>query len=450
VPDRPPRPVRAGRPLGPHADRLAGVLRHPVSQNALALYAYQAAVTLLPLITLPYLARVLGPAELGRVVLVQSFSWVLGHLVHYGFDLSGPRALARRRGDRAAMARTVADVTGAKLVLAAGCGVLSLSALLVVPQFRAEPTLVAWGCALAVLHGLRPGWFFLGIERMRPVAAIDLAILVLSAGALVALVRDAGDGWVVLAIWTTGAAAGVLANGALMYRLVPAVRPRAVEVAAHLRESWNLFVATGAASLYTTANVFLLSLVAPAAAVGQFAAAERVTRAASRFVPPIATAVFPRVTWLLSTGAEARARRLAVIALGVLVALGVGLAALLAAFAEPIVTVVFGPGYEPAVPVLRILALLLPLVAITTALGQHWLIARGLDRSVTLVTLAAGALNVVLVLVLVPSVGLTGMAWQLVGIELLLAAGMAAALRPTGARRRGRSRSAGSRSAWGQ
>lgn len=245
------------------------MLGHPVSQNALALYAYQAAATLLPLITLPYLARVLGPAELGRVMIFQSFAWVLGQLVHYGFELSGPRALARLRGDRAAMARTVADVTGAKLVLAAACGLLSLGALLVVPHFRQQPALVAWGCALAVLHGLQPGWFFLGIERMRPAAAIDLAVLVLSAGALVGLVRDSGDGWVVLAVWTAGAAAGAFAKGVLMYRLVPAVRPRLVNVCAHLRESWNLFVATGAASLYTTANIFLLGLVAPAVQVGR-------------------------------------------------------------------------------------------------------------------------------------------------------------------------------------
>lgn len=141
------------------------------------------------------------------------------------------------------------------------------------------------------------------------------------------------------------------------------------------------------------------------------------------------------MTFLLTSGQDARARRLAVLALGLLVALGTGLAAVIAVFAGPIVEIVFGPGYEPAVPVLRILALLLPLVAVTAALGQHWLIARGLDRRVTVVTLGAGLANVALVPLLVPSVGLVGMAWLLVGIELAIAAGLMVALRtrPAGA-----------------
>lgn len=67
--------------------RLSQVFRGRTAQNLLALYGVQFANYLLPLITLPYLTRVLGPESWGSLVVVQSFAQYLSLLVEYGFNL---------------------------------------------------------------------------------------------------------------------------------------------------------------------------------------------------------------------------------------------------------------------------------------------------------------------------------------------------------------------------
>src|SRR4051812_22986564 len=144
--------------------RLRWVLRHPVTVNAAALYAGQLAISVLPLVVLPYLARVLGPSQLGVVVFVQYFSFLLGAVLEYGFGLSGTRAVARARAEPGALADTVAGVVGAKLLLTGACLLLSLVLWPLLPIFRHAPDLLALGVALTLGQGLSPGWFYGGVE----------------------------------------------------------------------------------------------------------------------------------------------------------------------------------------------------------------------------------------------------------------------------------------------
>jgi PST family polysaccharide transporter len=94
-----------------------------------------------------------------------------------------------------------------------------------------------------------------------------------------------------------------------------------------------------------------------------------------------------------------------------------------------LVHVLLGPGFEPSVVVLRILALLPPLVAVSNVLGIQWMLALDLDRFVTAVVVSAGLLNVCLAVVLVPHYMHVGMALAVVASETLVVVGLYAVLR---------------------
>jgi PST family polysaccharide transporter len=89
-----------------------------------------------------------------------------------------------------------------------------------------------------------------------------------------------------------------------------------------------------------------------------------------------------------------------------------------------VVAILLGRDYAAAVPVLQLLALLLPIIAVGTVLGIFWALPLGRDRALLLVTAAAGVLNVLLVLMLVPRHGARGMAGAVVAAELLVSASL--------------------------
>ena len=409
--------------------RTREALRHPVSQNAAALYAVQVVLTVLPLITLPWLARVLGPAELGVVVFVQSFSFLLGMLIEFGFGLSATRRIAGERDDPRAMGETVAGVLGAKLALMGIAAAVSLVALLSVPAFREDPRLLAFGLAMALVQGLLPLWFFTGLEQLRLTAAIDVTVRLLTAVAIIVLVREEGQGLRVLWIWTIGPAISVIALNVLMYRRVPWVKPSANLRQVAFKEGWALFIATAAVSLYTSGTVFMLGLVVSSAQLALFSAAERVVRAAIRATGPIAGAAYPRISHMLAEGRGDRAQRLSTLVLLAVTALASVVCVLMLLLAPTLVDLLFGAEFEDSVEILRILALLIPPVAVGGTLSGLWLITRRLDRIPTVIAIGGGLVNVVLTPLVGSLSGPTGVAWTLVGIETAVAVALVIVIR---------------------
>lgn len=80
--------------------RLSNFLRHTLVQNALSLYGVQIAGYVLPIVTIPYLARVLGASEWGLLAFAQAFGSYWAVLGEYGFSLSATREVACHRDNR--------------------------------------------------------------------------------------------------------------------------------------------------------------------------------------------------------------------------------------------------------------------------------------------------------------------------------------------------------------
>jgi PST family polysaccharide transporter len=415
-------------PEGGAGARLRAVLHSRITQNAIALSASQFLLTALPLITIPWLARALGAAELGEVLYVQSFAWLLAMIGEYGFRISGTRAVARVRDDPQRLQDTVAGVLGAKLLLVVLVTAIALAALVLVPRFRDDPGLLVLGWLIGVLMGLEPLWFFAGVERLRVTAAMDAGLRVLTAIAIVALIREPGQGKLVLAIWAASFFVSTVGLSIVMFRSVRPRRPRLRAGIAALREGWPLFVNVAAVSLYTAGTVFVLGFVATNPQLAIFGSAERIIRAAIRSLSPVGSAAFPRITYLLESGRSDRAQRLASIALAALGTIATLMALALFALAPVIVDVLFGAGFEPVTSVLRVLTLLLPLVAISSTLVALWLLAHGFDTTALWISVAAGVANVVLVVAIGASAGALGAAWVLVGIEAGVMIATAAAI----------------------
>lgn len=398
-----------------------------MAHNIAALYAAQIAAYLLPLITVPYLARVLGPEGFGEVAFAQSFAAWSALIVEFGFAYSATRDLARLRRDPLAVAELAAGVLGAKLLLVVGLAAAVMAAAQWVAAFHGHVEYLIGAGFLAVAQGFSPLWYFQGIERMglatlRDVCGRGLAVL-----AIFAFVRGAGDGPKVLYFAAAGAAAAAVANYRRLYQDVRFVAPQWRQSLTTVRKASALFLFRASVSLYTSANVFILGLFVPAFQVADYAGAEKIVRAFLGLVSPVTQAVYPRVSNLALNDPPAASKWIKR-TLGVLVCFA-GLAAIcLAAVAPWLIRLLLGPGYEGAVPLLRLLAVVLPLVAASGVLGVLWMLPLQMDKWFNAIICAGGAVNIALAIPLVPRIGTIGMAFSVVGTEMLVTAAMALTL----------------------
>ena len=111
--------------------------------------------------------------------------------------------------------------------------------------------------------------------------------------------------------------------------------------------------------------------------------------------------------------------------LAAMMGLGIAIGVMVFAGAPLLVRVLLGEGYEAAVPVLRLLSLLPPVVTLGTVLGIQWALPLGHDRVFYGFVGAAAVVNIVGATVLVPVAGTMGMATSVVAAESVVAGGLA-------------------------
>ena len=403
--------------------RLAGFLQQGLVQNVLALYGVQIASYLFPLIVVPYLARVLGPKGWGLVAFAQAFGQYLALIVEYGFNFSATREVARYRDSVDQRAELLAGVLGAKVLLAFLSLALALVVSYWVPAFREHPKVLWAGVFWAFAMAFNLMWYFQGLEQMRLVATLDVAAKALSLMGILLWVRQPEDGWKVLALMGMASLLSTFAALTLAYREVPAKFPSWARVRNALQLGWTMFLFRSAVSLYTVGNAFILGLFSPPQIVGYYAGAEKISKAFLGLLRPISQALYPRLSYLVQSS-RAEAARLARVSL-VVMGLGAMLMGIAVFMLAPfLVHILLGGGYEPAIPVVRVLALLPQLIALSNVLGIQWMLPLGLDRPFNAIILGAGFLNLTLAVLLAPRFAHLGMAWAVVISEALVTGSM--------------------------
>jgi polysaccharide transporter, PST family len=148
--------------------------------NVIALYGVQGCTYALPLLTVPYLARVLGPAGWGVVVFAQAIGMVIASVVEYGFDISASRETSRHRDDPQRLSALISGVLGAKSLLAIVCVAGALCSRRfthhIAPSLALFWASTIWG----VCQGINMLWFFQGLERMRLANTLEVGGKVLA------------------------------------------------------------------------------------------------------------------------------------------------------------------------------------------------------------------------------------------------------------------------------
>lgn len=416
-----------GARAGPWRRSLRRLGSHPVARNAAFLYGAQLGRYVVPLATLPYLARVLHPHAFGLLAFALGLASICSLLVEFGFNFSATRAVARRRDDLAAVRSIAAGVLGAKCVLLVAVAVAGGVCLRWVGLVQRHPAYLYGALALAAAQGFSALWYFQGVERMGGTVARDLVGRFAAAAGIFLWVRGPSGAPLVPWLWAGGAAAATGWDYLLIHRGLRFGLPRPALVWRALRSGASMFLFRGSVALYTSANVFILGLLLPAAAIADFAGAEKMLRAAQGALTPMSQALFPRMSSLMERDRR-RALRWGLRILFALTAAGVLAGAVLALAAPLLVRWVLGPGYTGAVPLLRALAAVIPLVAASNVLGVQLMLPLGLDGSFNAIVIVAGAVNLAAALLLVPRLGPMGMAVSIVASESLVTAGMAVCL----------------------
>lgn len=385
----------------PSPPKLSGGKRR-LTENILALYALQGLNYLVPLAVLPYLVRVLGMNMYGLTSFAQAFAQYFTIATDYGFSYSASRSIARNREDLDAISRLFCAVNVIKLAMTVIGAVILVGIVVIFPRFHEDLNFYIVAYISVIGNALFPIWFFQGIEKMRYISVISGLAKVASAIALFIFVHRPEDGLLALGIQSAGfLVAGIIGFVTAFSHFHIRLRwPSYQELKVTLVDGWHLFVSIAAMSLYTNTNLFLVGVISGNTEAGYFSAAQKLIRAMQGLIGPITQAIYPHVNELVAHSKE-RALRF-----GAKTLKWIGTATLVPSlimliFARPIAVLTLGHSAASSAPILRWIALLPFLIAVSNVLGVQTMIPFGLDKQFSRILIAAGILNLVIAIPLI-------------------------------------------------
>jgi len=393
--------------------------RRRILGNMASLFTLQGANYLLPLITLPYLVRVLGPGKFGLIVFAQAFIQYFVVLANYGFNLSATREVAVHRDDPQKLGEIVSSVVTIKVLLAFAGWVLLAAIVLAISAFRKHWALYLIVYLTVVGSTLFPTWLFLGLERMRDITWMNLGARLITTAAIFIFIHNPQDYLVVAAIQSVPVLLATVPAWTVLIKahVVTWRRPDRRAIWEQIHSGWHVFLSTAAINIYTSSNTFALGLIAGPEAVGYFSVANKIAGAVTGLYQPVNQTLYPYISKLTENSQKAVIEFIKRI-YPIFVFSGLAATVVLLLSANQIITLIAGTGYAPAVPVLKWLSMLPFILAFGHIYGSLTMLPMGMKKLFSRIVTIGMLVDLVLIYPLISLYGAVGAAMSTVVVEV--------------------------------
>lgn len=266
--------------------------------NYLSLFFLQLTSYLLPLITFPYLVRVVGIEYFGLLAFASATVANFNIITDYGFVLTATRDIAVHRADRNKVIEIFSSVMTIKLILMCISFVLLTMIVCFFDKFSSDILVYLLTFGTVIGQTLFPVWFFQGMERMKYITVLNILAKITFTIAVFVFVKEKADYYLVPMLTAIGS---IVAGGISLVLIkkdfgVVFKLQKKCTLKKYLMEGWQVFASRFYVNFYTSANIFLLGLLTNNTLVGQYSIATKIIDAAGAPFEPANQTIYPYLT----------------------------------------------------------------------------------------------------------------------------------------------------------
>ncbi len=382
---------------------------------------------MVPLLSYPYVSRVLGPERLGKINYVDFLTQMFIIFASFGIPYYAIREVAVVRNDPGKRSKLVAELLCLHLIFSVTA--LAVFTITAMSKSGDGRTLYLLASANILFSTFTLDWYLQGTEAFGAAAIRYFVVRLLVLAGIFVFVRQEQDDTLYFTIHSLGFMAIALWNSMKMLgenRLV-GQRP---EPGKHLRPLAHFFLTSSAITLYIYFDTVLLKhFTGSDLEVGYYTTAVKLVKVFLIGLLSIGTVLMPRIAFLVSEGNREEAANRLQKNLEFLIVFGLPVSMGLFFLAPETVQVVVGSKFNPAIPLMRILSFIPLVIALGNLYCFQILVPFNREKNLLQLVLAACVVSIGLNLLLIPRMGASGSAWANLVTETFIAvvAGMLAA-----------------------
>lgn len=395
------------------------MLKTKLFKNILSLGIIQLVNYIFPLITIPYVSRIIGPEGYGIINYATVFVGYFTLLIAYGFDLTATRRIARFTNNKQEINNIISEVLTARIILffiSIFIFIISIIFFKPIQQDIRIPIILYIGCIAVVFS---PQYIFQGFQELGIFAKMNFIKGLLNTGLIFIVIKSSKDYyWIpILSSFFL-----IIINFFLFFYTIYRfdIKYKLISIRKALKlinAEKTIFFSTVIISLYTSTNVIILGYFVSSKEIGYFTTSQNFLNIVISLVSvPISTSLYPLVAKGFSVskqhGLELIKKILPIIFYVTLLA---SLSVLF--FAPYIINFIYGNKFLDSIVILRIISFLPFLVGISNVFGVQLMLNLGMDKLFFKTTLIAAVLGVILNILMSKYYGYIGTAWNIIIIE---------------------------------
>lgn len=360
---------------------------------------------LFPLITFPYVSRILLAEGIGQVQFFQGIIDYISLCSALGIPLYAVREVARVRNDKACLCKMTVEI----LLLHSALTLMGYGAVYVlvatVAKIQMDIPLFLLLSASLFFDAIGGVWFYQGIEDFKYITIRGIAVRIFSLICLFVFVRSKSDLFYYAAIIITANAGGNLFNFVRLRKHLDTslLCLKELRLLRHLRPALHLFAINVINSIFINLDTVMLGFMKSEAVVGYYTVSIRITGVILGIVQSLGAVLLPHLTNLASHSRMEEFRQLVNKALSFTLAISLPLTVGLIFMAKPLIHLFVGHRFEPAILTVQIMAPLILFISISRMMCWQILFPLNEEKKVFYTMLAGAAVNFVMNLLFIPS-----------------------------------------------
>jgi len=352
---------------------------------------------LVPLITIPYIVRIIGAGKFGIISFIQAVIYYFLIIVDYGFDISATQKVAQNRGSKSELNKIFSSVMLIKFSLMIVSICILLFAYLVFDKVQEYHIIYIFSFGLIPAQTMQAIWFFTGIEEMKYLNYTNLIAKLGYLAGILFFITEANDYFLIPAV----SSASLLLSGIVSLFIIYTkfgIRfkwPVPEQLLTSLKDGWHVFISNFSINLYRNSNVFILGLVAGDNIVGYYSASEKIIKVIQSIFTPITRVLYPFISRKRIEAPSKSLKAIKILILFICVSTGFTFIIMIL-FAEPITITIFGEQFRQSINVIRICSVAILFGPVNYIIGIIFMLNYDMKIEFTKSVMIAGISNIIL------------------------------------------------------
>ena len=366
--------------------------RTSVAKNFVFNSLYQILRVLTPLVTTPYLARVLGGELMGEFSYTQSVAIYFTQFASLGIMKYGARAIATTT-TREERTKVFWSVYFSLLVVAATVFVTYIAYL-----FMLSGDDLIWGIAWSsyvAAEMINISWLFFGVEDFKLTATRSIIIKFVQLVLIFTLVKSRDDFLIYLLLVAGEYFATQLSVWPFVKQHVDFYRPRWDEIRQHFLPNFKLFIPVIAVSLYNHLNSIMMGVMCTKLETAFYSYPYRIATLPLAIITALGTVMMPRMSSKIAENDEEGGLALIRKSLWIMLAFAFAFMWGIIGVANEFVPMFFGEEFLPCTPNVMVLAAVVPIISTTNVIGVQYLLPHFRDGDYTRSVIVGAVVNII-------------------------------------------------------